>query len=159
MWRNNYETQRQPREERDLQGKVSKKGSNDKTNVNTCSKLDWVFTQRERDNKAIPPRRNRHPQASMSPVMENQAGLSPETLSKTARPPKCQSVIALLLLAEASAALLYRYHLSTIFGTPSVYERLDSSGTAAASPDAPLLRIAVFASVLSIELVISTDAS
>ncbi|BAT07152.1 Os09g0268200 [Oryza sativa Japonica Group] len=128
MWRNNYETQRQPREERDLQGKVSKKGSNDKTNVNTCSKLDWVFTQRERDNKAIPPRRNRHPQASMSPVMENQAGLSPETLSKTARPPKCQS-------------------------------RLDSSGTAAASPDAPLLRIAVFASVLSIELVISTDAS
>uniref|UniRef100_A0A0D3G499 Uncharacterized protein n=1 Tax=Oryza barthii TaxID=65489 RepID=A0A0D3G499_9ORYZ len=43
--------------------------------ANTCPKLDWVFTRRE-SIKATPPRRIRHPQVSMSPILARKPGMA-----------------------------------------------------------------------------------
>uniref|UniRef100_A0A0E0I3P7 Uncharacterized protein n=1 Tax=Oryza nivara TaxID=4536 RepID=A0A0E0I3P7_ORYNI len=54
--------------------------------INACPTLLGFHAKGERVHKATPPRRKRHPQASMSPILGDQTRLLPKTPSKGVEP-------------------------------------------------------------------------
>uniref|UniRef100_A0A0E0FNC1 Uncharacterized protein n=1 Tax=Oryza nivara TaxID=4536 RepID=A0A0E0FNC1_ORYNI len=79
-------------EEQDLQDEASKEVNNDRSRCRRPPITGLGFHPKgERVHKTTPPRRKRHPQASMSPILEDQTGLSPRTPSKGVGPPRSQS--------------------------------------------------------------------
>uniref|UniRef100_A0A0E0FNC2 Uncharacterized protein n=1 Tax=Oryza nivara TaxID=4536 RepID=A0A0E0FNC2_ORYNI len=78
--------------EQDLQDEASKEVNNDRSRCRRPPITGLGFHPKgERVHKTTPPRRKRHPQASMSPILEDQTGLSPRTPSKGVGPPRSQS--------------------------------------------------------------------